>query len=100
NDFRSLHQAMLDCFTPGKFSDNYYAYRKEQHDNGYLMELVKTCQETVEKIENFEMLFPYLIELATLYGDLQVHKHVTVEERVPRLKNWYDEHQHLCPDLT
>lgn len=100
NDFRCLHQAMLDCFTPGKVSGNYYVYRKEQKDNGYLIELVKTCQETIAKIENFDMMFPYLIELATLYGDLQVHKHVTVEERVPRLQKWFHAHHHLCPDLT
>ncbi|GAA0500408.1 tetraprenyl-beta-curcumene synthase [Salinibacillus aidingensis] len=99
-DFEWLHQSMLDALSPGEEVKNYYAYREEQNDGGYLPELVRTCQNILGKIENYNELSPYLIHLASLYRDLQVHKHVKKEERVSRLTNWFHSHQDQCPDLT
>ncbi|MBO8156694.1 MAG: tetraprenyl-beta-curcumene synthase family protein [Bacillaceae bacterium] len=99
-DFSFLHQSMTDALTPGAETKNYYMYRNEQEDNGYLAELVATCQETLEKITNYQFIQPYLLELSSLYSDLQVHKHVSNEERVPRLKNWFQKHASRWPDLT
>ncbi|MRG85228.1 tetraprenyl-beta-curcumene synthase family protein [Salinibacillus xinjiangensis] len=99
-DFEWLHQSMLDALTPGEPTKNYYMYREEQDDGDYLPELVKTCQHIIGKIKQYEKMQPYLIHLASLYRDLQVHKHVKKEERVDRLTSWFNTHQHNCPDLT
>ncbi|MBB6455432.1 tetraprenyl-beta-curcumene synthase [Salirhabdus euzebyi] len=99
-DFELLHQAMYDALTPDAPVRNYYAFRNEQNDNGYLKELVQTCQRSLKEIDNYDELQPYLIQLASLYSDLQVHKHVTKQERITRLTTWFEEHKEKCPDLT
>ena len=35
-DFRLLHQSMLDAVTPEASADDYYAHRQEREDGGYL----------------------------------------------------------------
>ncbi|WP_243646885.1 tetraprenyl-beta-curcumene synthase family protein [Melghiribacillus thermohalophilus] len=99
-DFSFLHQSMTDALTPGHVIKNYYKYRIEQEDNGYLVELVTTCQKTLSHIDRYEEIQPFLQKLASLYIDLQVHKHVKKEERVPRLKNWFQNYSSSWPDLS
>ncbi|KGP70991.1 tetraprenyl-beta-curcumene synthase family protein [Pontibacillus yanchengensis] len=100
DDFRCLHQSMLDALNPGADLKEYYAYREEKDDGNYLHDLVQTCQATLSKIGQYEIIKPYTQELAALYCDLQVHKHVTFEERVPRLRTWFDEHAEKWNDLS
>ena len=99
-DFRMLHEAMKDALRPGAELQNYYTYRKEQDDGGYLEELVRTCQSALSDIDSYEQIRGYCLELWTLYADLQVHKHVKVEERVPRLKNWYKNNKEKAFELS
>ncbi|MCM3759564.1 tetraprenyl-beta-curcumene synthase family protein [Alkalihalobacillus oceani] len=100
NDFRSLHQALLDALTPGADPGNYYQFRQEHEDGGYLQALVRTCQEKVASFPSFQALQPAMKELSGYYGDLQVHKHVIKEERIPRLESWFEEHRHKVPEMT
>ncbi len=100
NDFRSLHQALIDALTPGASLKNYYQYRKEQEDGGYLHALVKTCQDILITFPSFEKVQTGMLELSGYYGDLQVHKHVIKEERIPRLEKWFAKHQHKVPEMT
>ncbi|WP_188206547.1 tetraprenyl-beta-curcumene synthase family protein [Alkalibacillus aidingensis] len=91
-DFRQLHQSLLDAISLDKIGSdiNYYQYRMEQDDADYLKSLVRECQGIVQQIEGYEQIYPYVYRLASLYADLQVHKHVTVSERVPRLTEWFN----------
>lgn len=98
-DFRTLHQACLDALTPNAECINYYQFRQEQDDGGYLIKLVKTCQNVLKRLPSYQIVAPYLYELADYYCNLQVHKHVKVEERVPRLKAWFEEHRHKIPQM-
>lgn len=100
NDFRSLHQALLDALTPGATPKNYYQYRKEQEDGGYLHALVQTCQDILSTFPSFDKVQASMLELSGYYGDLQVHKHVKKEERIPRLEAWFEEHRHKVPEMT
>jgi tetraprenyl-beta-curcumene synthase len=100
DDFSQLHKAMTDALSPGASPVNYYAFRKEQNDGGYLQELVTTCQQVLHDLPELNNIQPFLLELAMLYSDLQVHKHVKHEERVERLKSWFQNHQSKCPDLS
>src|SRR5699024_7833990 len=89
-DFRLLHESMTDALSPENKVKNYYALREEQQDGGYLADLVRTCQTGISEIPNYMNIQYRLLELQGLYADLQVHKHVTVEERVPRLVEWFE----------
>lgn len=88
-DFRSLHQAMLDVFDPAGGMGDYYAFRKHEGDRGYLKDLVTVCREELVGLTNYAVIEPEVKELAKRYTELQVHKHVTPEERVPRLTDWF-----------
>ncbi|MGP4072953.1 tetraprenyl-beta-curcumene synthase family protein [Piscibacillus sp. B03] len=97
DDFRRLHDSMLNAISKDPIEEhpNYYELREDQDDAGYLKSLVDTCQEVVQSIPNYQRVYPAVRRLAQLYIDLQVHKHVTLIERVPRLTEWYEhENEH------
>ncbi|MET3683608.1 tetraprenyl-beta-curcumene synthase [Alkalibacillus flavidus] len=100
DDFRQLHEAQLDAIRLGadSYKKNYYAYRDDQDDHHYLQKLVDQCQNVIRSIPNYIDIQPHIERLASLYVDLQVHKHVTEEERIPRLTAWYD-HYNQDPNL-
>jgi tetraprenyl-beta-curcumene synthase len=89
-DFRALHESMLHALTPGMACVNYYRFRKEQNDGGYLVALVQTCQGVLGKLPNYPNIALILHELVGYYCDLQVHKHVRAPERLQRLQTWVD----------
>jgi tetraprenyl-beta-curcumene synthase len=100
DDFRALHESIFHALTPGAECTNYYRFRKEQEDGGYLKALVKTCQHVLQQLPAYEKIAPALHELAGYYCDLQVHKHVKVEDRVPRLKAWFELHRDSLPEMS
>ena len=82
NDFAALHESMLMALSPEvEGGGNYYRYRDDQDDGGYLDELVETCQDVLKKTKHYDKIAPVLHELACYYCDLQIHKHVKLEER-------------------
>ena len=99
-DFRTLHQACIHALTPDADCINYYQFRQEQDDGGYLIKLVQTCQDVLKQLPSYRSVAPCLYELADRYCDLQVHKHVQVQERIPRLQAWFEEHQDRLPELS
>ncbi|HHY72615.1 MAG TPA: tetraprenyl-beta-curcumene synthase family protein [Bacillus bacterium] len=99
-DFRSLHESMLHALTPGVCIKNYYQHRIEQDDGGYLRSLVETCQQILMRVQHYDKIAPFLHELATYYCDLQVYKHIKKEERVPKLKAWFEQYKNKIPDMA
>ena len=99
-DFRALHESMFHALTPGAVPENYYRFREEQDDGGYLASLVLTCQSVLSEIKAYPDITKELIGLAEIYCDLQVHKHVVVHEREPRLISWFEEYQSILPEIT
>ncbi len=98
-DFRALHESIFDALNPGAKSGNYYRFRKEQDDGGYLNQLVKNCQTVLQSLPAYSKIDSSLQELARYYCDLQVHKHVRVEERVPRLTQWFKSYKNELPQM-
>ncbi|WP_234031412.1 tetraprenyl-beta-curcumene synthase family protein [Lentibacillus cibarius] len=90
DDFRQLHKAMTDALSPSKPIRHYYAYRSEKADGEYLADLVRTCQKTMRQLDGYDVIQSYLFELEQLYSDLQVHKHVRMDERIDRLVSWFN----------
>ncbi|SFI94036.1 tetraprenyl-beta-curcumene synthase [Paenibacillus sp. UNC496MF] len=99
DDFRLLHQSMLDAVDPEAPLRDYYALRSEREDGGYLHELVRTCQSCVRQLPSYASVQPHVTELVGLYGDLQVHKHIAKELREPALLVWWEAHRHQVPHL-
>jgi len=100
DDFRALHTSMRHALTPGAKLDDYYRFRDEQDDGGYLAALVMTCQEVLAGLPAYELIAPYLHELADYYCALQVYKHVRQEERVRLLEAWFDAQEGPLPAMA
>ena len=98
-DFRALHESMRHALTPGATPTNYYRFRQEQDDGGYLQHLVTTCQASLAQLPAYPMIAPALHELVGYYSDLQVYKHIAVDARVPALKAWFEEHRPNLPKM-
>jgi tetraprenyl-beta-curcumene synthase len=98
-DFAALHESMEDALMlEGELRD-YYRMRKEKDDGGYLSQLVLTCRKELQELNNYESISKHLLELCRYYCDLQIHKHVKLSERVPRLKKWHDSNRNKFPDM-
>ena len=99
DDFRILHTSMHHALTPGAPLGDYYQYREEQDDGGYLTALVTTCQDVLKSLPAYRAIAPALHELADYYCNLQVLKHVTKEERVSLMRTWFNEKKGLLPPM-
>jgi tetraprenyl-beta-curcumene synthase len=99
-DFKILHEAVFHALTPGAAPSDYYRKRGRQDDGGYLKALVKTCQYAMEQHPAGEKIQPALHELAAYYRDFQVHKHVRKEDRIPRIKEWFEAHHEHLPEMA
>ncbi len=98
-DFAALHESMADANSLDSQPKNYYREREDQNDGGYLLELVTVCREVLAEVDHYEEIKKHLFELCDYYCDLQIHKHVEVKERVPRLQTWFDGHRDNIPDM-
>ncbi|WP_245850761.1 tetraprenyl-beta-curcumene synthase family protein [Paenibacillus herberti] len=99
DDFRLLHRSMLDAVDPFAELTNYYALRKEQDDGGYLHHLVRTCQKQVRQLPGYAAAQPEVSRLVSLYGDLQVYKHIHKDLREDKLLDWWEQHKEEYPEL-
>lgn len=99
NDFSALHESMADSLVLDTTGKNYYLLRNDQDDANYLNELAETCRSILQELDHYDLIKEYLSELCHYYCDLQIHKHVIPEERVPRLKNWFDEYREGLPKM-
>jgi len=99
-DFRALHESMLHALTPSALLGDYYRFREDRDDGGYLQQLIKTCQDFLRTVDDYAVIQPMLLELASYYCDLQVHKHIKQDLRVPNLKDWFNEFKNRFPQMS
>ncbi|HEY0828319.1 MAG TPA: tetraprenyl-beta-curcumene synthase family protein [Bacilli bacterium] len=92
-DFRQLHQAMLDAVDPSSTLKDYYLYHDEKDDGGYLSQLVKTCQSCICLLPSFHLVQSNVRELVSLYCDLQVYKHIRRDLREGELLEWWERYR-------
>ena len=96
--FRQLHQSLIHVFT---FEDETcYLYQNEYQDAGYLAVLIRRCQLVLKQIPDYQTLAPHLIEMASLYCDLQVYKHLNPSTREIKLKYFARKFECMYPNLT
>lgn len=99
-DFRLLHQSMLDAVQPEVELSNYYALRDDQHDNGYLHALVNQCRECIKQMPSYNAVRDQLVPLVQLYTELQIYKHIRRDQREPKLLEWWMPYTSAYPDLA
>ncbi|MBP2243343.1 tetraprenyl-beta-curcumene synthase [Cytobacillus eiseniae] len=99
DDFSALHESMADALTIDAEPKNYYRFRTEQEDGNYLADLAATCRNVLIELTNYGKIKNHLLELCQYYCDLQIHKHVKVDERVPRLQDWYQQYKGQIPEM-
>lgn len=99
DDFRLLHQSMLDAVNPEAQLQDYYAFRSENDDGGYLHHLVRTCQLHAAQLPSYSSVQQHVTELVALYGDLQVYKHIRKDLRESQLLAWWELHRNNYPNL-
>lgn len=98
-DFRQLHASMQDALTPGAPLQDYYRYREERNDGGFLAALVQACQSCVRQLPSYGRIMPHVLRLSRLYSDLQVYKHIAHEEREAQLLSWWERHRDRYPQI-
>jgi tetraprenyl-beta-curcumene synthase len=98
-DFSALHESMNDALCLDVNHKNYYRFRIDQDDGNYLFDLTETCRDVLRNMGNFEKIQQFLVELCQYYCDLQIHKHVVLEEREPRLKQWFHRCKNKVPEM-
>lgn len=98
-DFSALHEAMVDALTIDGDCRDYYRFRQEKNDGNYLADLVATCRNNLRKNEQYDLIKQSLLTLCQYYCDLQIHKHVHPNERVSRLKEWFNENKRTVPEM-
>lgn len=98
--FRQLHGAMTDALDPEAIPQNYYAFYPFANDGGYLIKLVTTCQQQVQKLPSYSLVKADLLKLAGLYSDLQTYKHLDLRIREQKMISWLDQHHKAYPLIT
>ncbi len=99
-DFALLHQAMKHALAPAETPIFYYRLHPEKNDGGYLHDLVQTCRKSLGALTSYPLMADALLGLGEDYCNLQIHKHVSPTERIPRLQVWYAERWPDPADLT
>jgi tetraprenyl-beta-curcumene synthase len=90
---------MQGALTPDAPLRDYYRYRNEKDDGGFLGALVQTCQQQVKQLPSYPAVQSRVLELSCLYSDLQVHKHIAHEKREAELLAWWKQYQPLYPHI-
>lgn len=98
-NFATLHRSMMDAVSLSHSDQDYYSFNDEKNDGGYLTELVLTCHRSIRQLPHYEKVKTKIQWLASLYCDLQIHKHTSIEEREKRLISWWEKHQQFAQEL-
>jgi tetraprenyl-beta-curcumene synthase len=98
--FQQLHLAMQEALDPQVMPSDYYSYYPVRNDGGYLLSLVKACQECVRKLPSYFVVQNEVINLAKLYSNLQTYKHLSEEEREDKMLDWINPLLKNYPEIT
>jgi tetraprenyl-beta-curcumene synthase len=98
-NFRCLHQSMVDAVSGKTTQTSYYTYQVDQDDGGYLEDLVRACHAALRDLPTYEGNKANVLTLCHLYCDLQVYKHIDKEKREEALEDWWSSHQSTFSQL-
>ncbi|MDD2621097.1 MAG: DUF2600 family protein, partial [Syntrophomonadaceae bacterium] len=72
----------------GASLQDYYSLYPYKDDSAYIEKLVKECQHSLQKLPSYHVVYEDIIKLSQLYIDLQVYKHINLEQREDCLISW------------
>jgi tetraprenyl-beta-curcumene synthase len=98
-DFRLLHQSMLDAVDRTAPIRDYYALREDKDDGGYLAALVRECQVCIRELPGYGQSEADVTRLVGLYSDLQVYKHIDHNHREAALLSWWEQNRSSVAEL-
>ena len=82
-DFRALHEALVDAVTPNATPRSYFRCRSTD-DGGYLEGLVRRSQASFSRLTAFSAVAPYIRDVTDRYCELQALKHLRAGDREVR----------------
>ncbi|HEX8806509.1 MAG TPA: DUF2600 family protein, partial [Candidatus Aquilonibacter sp.] len=94
-----LHLAIADALDPTASLHDYYACGPVGDDGGYLRDLVQRTQRALARVPHLDLLAPHFAQAASLYGEMQTHKHYPAGERERRCVAWYEQHRDRYADI-
>ncbi|MGB9921045.1 MAG: tetraprenyl-beta-curcumene synthase family protein [Moorellales bacterium] len=86
--FRRLHRSLVDALLPGESLKDYYSAYPYRADGGYLLMLVRCCQQSLSRLPGWPTVREEALRMAGWYADLQATKHLGVGEREDRVRSW------------
>jgi tetraprenyl-beta-curcumene synthase len=94
-DFRALHEALIDAVTPGAPLRDYFRNRAAD-DGGYLAQLVAESQSGFGRLPSFAIVRDGIVDVTQRYCELQALKHLQPDERERRCEAAFAS---VAPDL-
>lgn len=86
--FRHLHLALSDAIELDVPLHDYYEFYPHKDDGGYLDGLVKACRREIGRLPSLEAVKDDMLQLISLYSELQVNKHLQYQAREEKLTLW------------
>jgi len=86
--FQELHESLLDALDPGGELHDYYRSYPYRDDSGYIVKMVEECRCCLQQIPSYNVVCEDIRNLARLYIDLQVKKHIDWSQREKVLIDW------------
>lgn len=97
--FRELHLSMIEALDLSGRRGDYYRFYTLREDGGYLEALVGKTAQSISLLPSYGRVKGKCVELISLYGDLQVYKHLDLREREEKLIHWFEGHREKTPGI-
>ena len=97
--FRQLHLSMIEALDPPGSWGDYYRFYNLREDGGYLEGLVEKTSQCTSLLPGYGSVQGKCVELISLYGDLQVYKHLDLKVREEKLIQWFEGHREKTPGI-
>ncbi len=85
--FTMLHRAMRAAVDDSVAIEDWYRYCR-QGEADYLNSLIKCCRQSISHFPGYRDVRDSIIQLVSLYSNLQVNKHLPESRREKRLTQW------------
>jgi tetraprenyl-beta-curcumene synthase len=83
-----LHRALSDAVSSQPAHADYYLHSPHKDDGGYLVDLVRACQQALLALPSARVIEPVLIRAAERCGQAQARNHAVLVEGEAQLIDW------------
>jgi tetraprenyl-beta-curcumene synthase len=83
-----LHRALIDAVSSRASACDYYRYHPQRDDGGYLVDLVRACQDALRVLPSASAIESLLIHAAERCGEAQSRNHAMLVEGDGQLIDW------------